>query len=56
MTDRTLLSLAAALPVDRPSFLAIKGTGENRWERFGPKIVEICLMARAVGHQGRALL
>jgi ATP-dependent DNA helicase RecQ len=47
MTDRTLLSLAAALPVDRQSFLAIKGTGENRWERFGPKILEICKGARA---------
>ena len=28
----------------------MKGTGESRWERFGPKVVEICLMARAAGH------
>jgi ATP-dependent DNA helicase RecQ len=29
----------------------VKGTGESRWERFGPKVVEICLMARAAGHE-----
>jgi ATP-dependent DNA helicase RecQ len=33
--------------VDRDSFLAVKGTGATRWERFGPKVVEICLLARA---------
>jgi len=49
--DATLLGLAAALPTDRDSFLAVKGTGESRWERFGPKVVEICLMARAAGHE-----
>jgi ATP-dependent DNA helicase RecQ len=49
--DATLLGLAAALPTDRESFLAVKGTGESRWERFGPKVVEICLMARAAGHE-----
>jgi ATP-dependent DNA helicase RecQ len=49
--DSTLLGLAAALPTDRDSFLAVKGTGESRWERFGPKVVEICLMARAAGHE-----
>jgi len=45
--DQTLLALASALPVDRDSFLAVKGTGAARWERFGPKVVEICLLARA---------
>ncbi len=45
--DRTLLALASALPIDRASFLAVKGTGAVRWERFGPKVVEICLLARA---------
>jgi ATP-dependent DNA helicase RecQ len=49
--DATLLGLAAALPTDRDAFLAVKGTGESRWERFGPKVVEICLMARAAGHE-----
>jgi ATP-dependent DNA helicase RecQ len=45
--DKTLLALASALPVDRNSFLSVKGTGAARWERFGPKVVEICLLARA---------
>ncbi|MFY0565220.1 RecQ family ATP-dependent DNA helicase [Archangium lansingense] len=49
--DETLRGLAAALPIDRDSFLTVKGTGESRWERFGPKVVEICLMARAAGHE-----
>ncbi|MCY0997294.1 ATP-dependent DNA helicase [Myxococcus sp. MISCRS1] len=49
--DATLLGLAAALPIDREGFLTVKGTGESRWERFGPKVVEICLMARAAGHE-----
>ncbi|HZH12938.1 MAG TPA: ATP-dependent DNA helicase RecQ [Archangium sp.] len=49
--DETLRGLAAALPIDRESFLTVKGTGESRWERFGPKVVEICLMARAAGHE-----
>jgi ATP-dependent DNA helicase RecQ len=49
--NATLLGLAAALPTDRSAFLAVKGTGESRWERFGPQVVEICLMARAAGHE-----
>ncbi|HYO68940.1 MAG TPA: HRDC domain-containing protein, partial [Archangium sp.] len=49
--DETLRGLAAALPIDRESFLTVKGTGESRWERFGPKVVEICLIARAAGHE-----
>jgi len=49
--DETLRGLAAALPIERESFLSVKGTGESRWERFGPKVVEICLMARAAGHE-----
>ncbi|HZI15890.1 MAG TPA: HRDC domain-containing protein, partial [Myxococcus sp.] len=53
--DATLLGLSAALPIDRESFLAVKGTGESRWERFGPKVVEICLMARAAGHAPQAV-
>jgi ATP-dependent DNA helicase RecQ len=47
MNDKTLLALATALPTDRESFLAVKGTGESRWERFGTKIVEVSLQARA---------
>ena len=47
--DATLMGLAAALPTDRQSFLRVKGTGATRWERFGPKVVEICQLARAAG-------
>jgi ATP-dependent DNA helicase RecQ len=47
--DKTLLALAAALPTDRASFLAVKGTGEIRWERFGSKVVEVSRLARATG-------
>jgi ATP-dependent DNA helicase RecQ len=53
--DATLLGLSAALPIDRDGFLSVKGTGESRWERFGPKVVEICLMARAAGHEPQAV-
>ncbi len=45
--DATLMALASALPTDRKSFLAVKGTGLSRWERFGPKVLEICVLARA---------
>jgi ATP-dependent DNA helicase RecQ len=47
--DATLEGLATALPIDRDAFLAVKGTGESRWERFGVKVVEVSLMARAAG-------
>jgi len=47
--DATLMGLASALPTDRQSFLRVKGTGATRWERFGPKVVEICRLARAAG-------
>ncbi len=48
--DATMYALAAALPITRDEFLAVRGAGDATWERFGPKIVEICLMARAAGH------
>ncbi len=47
--DATLYGLAAALPSSREEFLRVKGTGEAKWERFGPKIAQICVMARAAG-------
>jgi ATP-dependent DNA helicase RecQ len=49
--DATLYALAAALPVNKEEFLAVKGTGESRWERFGPRISQICLNARAAGDE-----
>ncbi|MGQ0505486.1 MAG: RecQ family ATP-dependent DNA helicase [Myxococcaceae bacterium] len=45
--DKTLYALAATLPVDRDAFLSVKGTGESRWERYGPEVVRISLLARA---------
>ena len=45
-----MYGLAAALPITEEEFLSVKGAGDATWERFGPKIVEICLMARAAGH------
>jgi ATP-dependent DNA helicase RecQ len=48
--DATLTALATALPIDREDFLQVKGTGESRWERFGAKVREISLLARAAGH------
>ncbi|HEY1417479.1 MAG TPA: HRDC domain-containing protein, partial [Myxococcaceae bacterium] len=44
--DKTLQALATALPLNREDFLAVKGTGATSWERFGPKVVEICRGAR----------
>jgi ATP-dependent DNA helicase RecQ len=53
--DKTLLALATALPIKREEFLAVKGTGERHWERFGAQVVEICLLARAAGHVPKAV-
>src|SRR5205823_15041021 len=47
--DATMLGLAASLPTNRREFLAVKGTGDARWERFGAKITQICVLARATG-------
>jgi ATP-dependent DNA helicase RecQ len=47
--DATLYALAAALPTSQDEFLAVKGTGPSRWERFGARVTQICLMARAAG-------
>jgi len=50
-TDKTLQALATALPLNREDFLAVKGTGATSWERFGPKVVEICRGAREQARQ-----
>ena len=50
-TDKTLQALATALPLTREDFLAVKGTGATSWERFGPKVVEICRGAREQARQ-----
>jgi ATP-dependent DNA helicase RecQ len=49
LNDATLFALAAALPTTRAEFMAVKGTGESRWERFGAHITQICTTARATG-------
>ncbi|HZA49115.1 MAG TPA: ATP-dependent DNA helicase RecQ [Myxococcaceae bacterium] len=53
--DATLVALATAVPTERGDFLRIKGTGEGHWERFGAKIREISLIARAAGHSPSAV-
>ncbi|MCU0700813.1 MAG: ATP-dependent DNA helicase [Myxococcaceae bacterium] len=47
--DATMYGLAAALPTTRAEFLRVKGTGEGKWEKFGARVTQICLMARAAG-------
>jgi ATP-dependent DNA helicase RecQ len=55
-SDATMYALAAALPTCETEFLRVRGAGDATWERFGPKIVEICLMARAAGHEPQAVV
>ena len=47
--DDTLRNLSAVLPGTREEFMAVKGTGETKWERFGPAVTRIAMMARAAG-------
>ena len=49
--DATLYGIAAALPTTRDAFLSVKGTGESRWEKFGPHVTRICVTARAAGDE-----
>ena len=44
--DATLRELAAALPQDEVGFLAVKGAGPNRWQRYGERVLEITRKAR----------
>ncbi len=53
--DATLYALAAALPSNQEEFLRVKGTGPSRWEKFGPKVLQACLMARAAGDAPQAI-
>lgn len=47
--DASLYELAAKLPTNRFSFLKVKGMSEQKWERVGPKVIELCSLARAAG-------
>jgi hypothetical protein len=44
--DATLRELARALPRDEKSFLAVKGAGPGRWQRYGERVVAIVRDAR----------
>jgi ATP-dependent DNA helicase RecQ len=45
--DTTLRELARALPRDEKSFLAVKGAGAARWQRYGERVVAITGAASA---------
>jgi ATP-dependent DNA helicase RecQ len=44
--DSTLRALARELPHDESSFLAVKGAGPGRWQRFGERVLAITGAAR----------
>jgi len=39
--DSTLQEMSKVYPVDRPSMLAINGVGENKFEKYGGKFIEV---------------
>jgi len=39
--NATLIAIVRAWPRDRDSFLAIKGCGEKKWERFGADVLNV---------------
>jgi ATP-dependent DNA helicase RecQ len=44
--DATLRELARALPKNERDFLAVKGAGPSRWERYGARVVAITSAAQ----------
>ena len=44
--DSTLRELARELPHDERTFLAVKGAGPNRWQRYGARVLAITGAAR----------
>jgi HRDC domain/Helix-turn-helix domain len=44
--DATLRELARALPHDERAFLAVKGAGPSRWQKYGDRVVAITGAAR----------
>ncbi|HZR06980.1 MAG TPA: ATP-dependent DNA helicase RecQ [Myxococcales bacterium] len=46
--DATLRELARALPSDEKSFLAVKGAGPGRWQRYGERVLAITRVATLV--------
>jgi hypothetical protein len=49
--DRTLRELARALPHDERTFLAVKGAGPGRWQRYGARVIAITGAASAKGER-----
>ena len=45
--DATLREFARALPDGEAAFLAVKGAGPSRWEKYGARVVAITSAARA---------
>src|SRR5207245_10328533 len=39
--DATLRELASALPQDERGFLAVKGAGPSRWQRYGERVLAV---------------
>src|SRR5712671_505794 len=44
--DSTLRELASALPQDERSFLAVKGAGPSRWQRYGERVLAVTRKGR----------
>src|SRR5712671_3841235 len=44
--DSTLRELASALPQDERGFLAVKGAGPSRWQRYGERVLAVTRKGR----------
>src|SRR5439155_18565139 len=44
--DATLRELASALPQDERGFLAVKGAGPSRWQRYGERVLAVTRKGR----------
>ncbi len=44
--DATLRELASALPQDERGFLAVKGAGPGRWQRYGERVLAVTRKGR----------
>ena len=52
--DATLRELARALPEDEGTFLAVKGAGPGRWEKYGARVISVTGPAGKLRGTGRA--
>jgi ATP-dependent DNA helicase RecQ len=52
--DATLRALASALPEDERTFLAVKGAGPSRWQKYGARILALTAPAAAQRRAPRA--